>query len=380
VGTIIERKRAKGVRYTAQIRIKRDGRVVHSEAETFNKRDAARSWIEKREKVLARPGALEDAIRSPKGDTRTLGDAIDKYIETSVKAIGKTKAQVLRGIKNYDIADMSCGAIGSEAIVAFANELLKEVLPNGRTRTPQTVGNWISHLSAVFAIARPAWKFPLDYQAMQDAQAVMKRLGMISKSKERDRRPTLGELDLLMDHFTRRSIRRPTSSPMARIIAYAIYSTRRQDEICRQTWADLDAEGLRIWVRDMKNPGDKVGNDILCELTPEALRIIEVMPKISDRIFPYTADAISAAFTRACQLLDIEDLHFHDLRHEGISRLFEMGRTPPQAASVSGHRGWSSLQRYTHLRQTGDRFADWKWLPMVTEPIECSSFEPLSQV
>jgi hypothetical protein len=41
-------------------------------------------------------------------------------------------------------------------------------------------------------------------------------------------------------------------------------------------------------------------------------------------------------------------LHFHDLRHEGISRLFEMGRTIPQAASVSGHRSWASLQRYSH--------------------------------
>jgi integrase len=59
-------------------------------------------------------------------------------------------------------------------------------------------------------------------------------------------------------------------------------------------------------------------------------------------------------------------LHFHDLRHEGISRLFEIGRTIPQAASVSGHRSWSSLQRYTHIRQTGDKYAGWKWMPTVT--------------
>jgi integrase len=84
------------------------------------------------------------------------------------------------------------------------------------------------------------------------------------------------------------------------------------------------------------------------------------------RVFPYTTDAVSAAFTRACQLLGIEDLHFHDLRHDGISRLFEMGKTIPQAASVSGHKSWQSLQRYTHLRQTGDKYAGWKWLDVVT--------------
>src|SRR5262249_14571275 len=79
------------------------------------------------------------------------------------------------------------------------------------------------------------------------------------------------------------------------------------------------------------------------------------------RIFPYSTDAISAAFTRACKILGIEDLRFHDLRHEGISRLFEMGRTIPQVAAVSGHRSWTSLKRYTHIRQSKDKYDNWKW-------------------
>jgi hypothetical protein len=48
----------------------------------------------------------------------------------------------------------------------------------------------MSHLSSIFAIARPAWGIPLEQQAMADAQKVMKRLVLNSKSKERDRRPT----------------------------------------------------------------------------------------------------------------------------------------------------------------------------------------------
>lgn len=85
------------------------------------------------------------------------------------------------------------------------------------------------------------------------------------------------------------------------------------------------------------------------------------------RIFPYSEEAISAAFTRACKVLGIENLHFHDLRHEGVSRLFEMGWDIPRAALVSGHRSWAALQRYSHIRQAGDKFRDWKWLPVAIE-------------
>ena len=46
------------------------------------------------------------------------------------------------------------------------------------------------------------------------------------------------------------------------------------------------------------------------------------------------------------------DLHFHDLRHEAISRFFEMGLTTPEVASISGHRDIRMLMRYAHpMRQ-----------------------------
>ncbi|MDF1856927.1 MAG: hypothetical protein P1U48_15990 [Pseudooceanicola sp.] len=37
-------------------------------------------------------------------------------------------------------------------------------------------------------------------------------------------------------------------------------------------------------------------------------------------------------------MLGIEELHFHDLRHEGISRLFEMGWNIPHVVAASGLR------------------------------------------
>jgi len=116
----------------------------------------------------------------------------------------------------------------------------------------------------------------------------------------------------------------------------------------------------------MKNPGEKRGNNVWVDLPDPAVAIIKAMPTKGDLIFPYSTDAIGAAFTRACKILGIADLHFHDLRHDGVSRLFEMGLNIPHVAAVSGHRAWSSLQRYTHLRMVGDKYADWKWMGKVT--------------
>jgi hypothetical protein len=58
-------------------------------------------------------------------------------------------------------------------------------------------------------------------------------------------------------------------------------------------------------------------------------------------------------------------LHFHDLRHAGVSRLFEMNWDIPRISSVSGHRDCNALRRYTHLHGRGDSFAGWGWLAKV---------------
>lgn len=364
MGTIRERVRADGSKaYLAQIIIKRKGADTYREAQTFNRRSEAVAFLKVRESELKSEGGVERAR------TRgiTIAGLIDKYVRESRKDIGRTKAQVLEAVKRYDIGDVQAVDISSRHVVKFAQEL-------SRTVKPQTVGNYLSHLGAVLRLARPVWGIDIDPAVMRDAFVAAKDMGLTAKSEKRERRPTLDELDKLMTFFGERRARGRDIVPMQKIIAYAIYSTRRQEEIVRPTWANLDAAHKRLLIKDMKHPGQKLGNDVWVDLPPEALTIIQAMPKISDRIFPFTADAISAAFTRACYTLGInrddmpddERLHFHDLRHEGVSRLFEMGWDIPHVALVSGHRSWSSLQRYAQIRQSGDKFQDWKWLPVVT--------------
>jgi integrase len=355
MGTITTRHRDDGSpAYRAQIRIKVKGKVIHQETQTFDRKQAASAWMSRRETELREPGALE-RVRSADSDP-PLREAIDLYVRENERAIGRTKSQVLRSIKTYDIADKRCSKITSADIVQFVKAI---------PASPATRQNYLSHLGAIFAIAKPAWGYALDRQAIKDAFIVAKRLGMIRKGRERDRRPTVDELNDLIDHFSLVESRRNGVLPMTRIIPFAVFSARRQEEITLIRWKDYEkAHGdqpARIMVRDMKHPGDKTGNDVWCDLTPEAVAYINSMPKTDERIFPFTTGAISAAFTRACKVLGIEDLHFHDLRHDGVSRLFELGKNIPQAAAVSGHRSWQNLKRYTHLRQTGDKYAEWKW-------------------
>ena len=347
MGTIIGRSRKDGSKaFTAQIVIKKDGVIVHREAQTFDRKPAANAWIVKREAELKRPGGLE------RKEDPTLAAVIDRYIAESKNVVHGTKAQVFKTLKSSDLGEIKCSEITSRTLVSFAQELNKSM-------EPQTCGNYFSHLSNIFTVARPAWDYPLSRQEFDDAVTVLKKLGLIRKGGERDRRPTLEELDRLMEHFGRIRENRPSSIPMQKIVAFALFSTRRQEEITLLRWDDLDED--RILVRDMKHPGDKIGNNVYCELPPEALAIVKSMPRNEERIFPYSTDAISASFTRACKILGIDDLRFHDLRHEGISRLFEMGRTIPQVAAVSGHRSWTSLKRYTHIRQSKDKYENWKW-------------------
>lgn len=361
MATIRARQKADGsVSYTAQIRIKRNGAQVYQESQTFARRKAAEAWARRRESELAEPGAIEREARIGV----TLREMVERYLDEHDKTrpFGKTKEATLRRIAASHLGELRDDRINSQALVDFAQWRMSE---EGGGAQPQTVGNDLAHLGSVLSIARPAWGYEVDANAMADARRVLKRLGHKMRSGERDRRPSLDELHRLMQQFVSVLAFRPSSMAMPKVFAFALFSTRRQEEIVRLRWEDLDEARQRVMVRDMKNPGDKWGNDVWCHLPDEAMAIVQSMPRTYEEIFPYTVDAIQGAWARACEACGIEDLHFHDLRHEGVSRLFEMGWDIPKVASVSGHRNWNSMRRYTHLHGHGDKYAGWEWLPKV---------------
>ncbi|MDP1698756.1 MAG: tyrosine-type recombinase/integrase [Xanthomonadaceae bacterium] len=69
---------------------------------------------------------------------------------------------------------------------------------------------------------------------------------------------------------------------------------------------------------------------ILCNIIARVA--LNLWERSSTEVFPYNSKSIGAAFTRAVRLLGLSDLHFHDLRHEATSRLFETGFDIPEVA------------------------------------------------
>ncbi|WP_328514672.1 site-specific integrase [Ralstonia solanacearum] len=155
---------------------------------------------------------------------------------------------------------------------------------------------------------------------------------------------------------------------MADIIKFAVATAMRASEITSLRWLDINHEHRTIIIRDRKHPQDKIGNNQTVPLLGDAYEIVMRQPRLptptwlahtddddraphmSELVFPYSARSFSSIFPRACRSLGIKDLRFHDLRHEGVSRLFEQGYALHEVALVSGHRDWKMLRRYTQIR------------------------------
>lgn len=362
MGSIYVRKTQSGdTRYTAQIRIRRKQQTVYQESQSFNKRAAAVAWMKKREAELAMPGALDATIN--KSDVN-IAQIIERYLNEyeAIRPLGRTKRMTLTSIGRTALGEISAEDLTSQDIVEYAQRRLKRDLVQ-----PQTIGNDLAHLGAVLSVARPAWGYAINSTAMTDARAVLRKMGLVSSSKERDRRPTISELETILSYYEEMKTRRRQEIDMMRVVGFALFSTRRMDEITRIEWSSMDEEGQRVLIKDMKNPGNKWGNDVWCYVPDEAWSILQSIPKGKDGPFPYNSRSISASFTRACKFLGIEDLRFHDLRHEGVTRLFEMSWGIPRASSVSGHRDWNSLRRYTHLEGVGDKYEGWDWVDRIVK-------------
>lgn len=317
-------------------------------SETFLRREDARVWATEAERAIDR-GEVPRVSRVKR--LKTFADLIDLHVEDMKevgRAPGRSKDATLVMLKR-ELGSLDVSELDRDRLIRFGRRRAAEGA--GPVTVSMDIGAIrlvISHAAAVHGLAGSIE--PVDL-----ARIALKRLGLIGKSNERDRRPTAEEIARLIAHFDanpRQII------PMSRIIKFAVATAMRQEEICRVTWADLNERTKMLTVRDRKDPRAKKGNDqripLLSVSGYDPLVVIEEQRarrgNEDDRIFPYCHRSAGTAFTRACKDLQIEDLHFHDLRHEGTSRLFEAGFTIEQVALVTGHKDWKMLRRYTHLR------------------------------
>src|SRR5450631_4273717 len=316
-------------------------------SETFRRYRDADAWALSVERKI---DLGETPTKRALVDPTTLSHLIDLHIEDMKevnKAPRRSKAFTLEALK-VKLGNVKLKDITRERVIQFGKDRAKDGA--GAVTISMDIGYLklvVSHAAAVHGIA-------VQVEPVDLARIALKRLGLVGKARERDRRPTQDELDRLIEHFES-SLRQLI--PVARIIRFAVATAMRQDEICRILWEDLDPENRTVVVRDRKDPRDKEGNHqkvpLLDNTGFDAWSILHEQKPVagrSDRVFPYSSKSVSAAFTRACQHLKIKDLRFHDLRHEATTRLFEAGFPIEQVALVTGHKDWKMLRRYTHLK------------------------------
>lgn len=211
---------------------------------------------------------------------------------------------------------------------------------------PYTCNMEISKLGTALRYAGVSMKVTIP-DVVVAARPLLKHLNLIGGGGKRERRPAEEELVAIVDW-----LKRHRGQLFADIVEFAVGTAMRRGEIAKLLWADIDENKRLILVRDRKDPRKKIGNDQWVPLLGRAWDILRAQPKVDGdpRIFPIGDSTISKYFTECCRELGIPDLHFHDLRHEGTSRLFEDGFEIQQVALVTGHKDWRHLRRYTNLR------------------------------
>lgn len=335
------RKQSDGsLRYTAAVRLRKGKQIIHREAKTFSHRSAAEKWAKSREVALENPAAL---IQAQQGE-KSLSELIRWYIDAfaTVSKWQRTKQAQLEFLEKHTIGKSNVFALTAATLIDHVRAR------RNAGAGPATVGNDLTWIGVVLRAAKSVEALPLNPAIVEEARTACRELRLVAKSRRRERRPTPDELNKLHEYFGRRDGR--SEIPMQDIFWFAVHSARRQSEICRIEWRDNNEAARTGIVRDAKHPTSKEGNHRTFKYTPEAWEIVKRQPNSAECIFPYDPKSVCAAFTRACHLLGIEDLRFHDLRHEATSRLFERGYQIQEVAQFTLHDSWNELKRYTNLR------------------------------
>ena len=328
-----------GKKWRAQVRMAGARPLSRSFA---TKQDAQR-WAREQEGLIVQGRGSRPVPRE------TVGDVLRAYLQDAPPAASRSRAAVLRMLER-ELGPLRLTKLNPQALIRFARRRARD------GAGPPTVMMDLIYLRT--AVRHGAIQLELDPTPMlatiSASSSHLRHLGLVGSSSERSRRPTDGELARLRAYWEENPTR---FIPMWRIVRFAIATTMRMAEITRIEWETFDPASRTIVVPERKHPIEKRGNSQRVPLLTFAHVCGELVDPVAlmgtrgrGRVFPFDGGSVSANFTRACAALGIEDLCFHDLRHDGVSRLFEAGFDIPRVALVSGHRSWRSLSRYTQIK------------------------------
>ena len=303
----------------------RDGRVraiirrkgQPSQSKSFDRKSDAVKWARKVEANLDAGGFIESkdsvaSILERYRDEVTVHKRGWKWEQTRINCILELPwAQM----KAADCADQ---------LHFWAQRRRKEV-------SDATVHRELNVISAAFTHAMKVWRIKL----MANPVSMVLRP---PNSKARNRRVAARELEALWKHD--RGVEHSIRWFIPIMAEFGIETALRLSEMCHLEWEHVHVDENYIFVEKSKN-----GDSRNVPLSPRAKELLEMLPRSNAWPFPTNEGSVGAIFRQVCKELGIKDLHFHDTRHEAISRLAKLYPIL-QLSQVSGHRSLKSLQVY----------------------------------
>jgi integrase len=309
-----------------QVQVRREG---HSLSKTFHLREDALKWAREQELRIDRGEVSQPIAKVDR--CLTLSGLIQRYereVLPTKRTQGVNERFHLRVILRHSIAGLAVSSLSESSIVTFRDDRLREV-------SGSTVRRELGLLLHALKIARTEWCV-----AVPELRPITKP----PANKARERRLTEEELGALDDALRqcRNKIVRPA-------FLFALATGMRRGEVISLRWPNVDLSARTAFLPITKN-----GQSRSVPLSPKAISVLVEVPREApgeeEFVFPISANSLRLAWDRVKKRAGVKDLHFHDLRHEAISRFFERGLSVPEVSLISGHRDPRMLFRYTHLR------------------------------
>jgi integrase len=308
-------------RWQVQVRIQGSA----PKTRTFIKKEDAQRWAIETEALIQR-GDLQrghEVLRKT-----TLRDLLERYRDnvTIHKRGVANETLLVNMLLRQPFVDKTLTELDPSDFTAYRDRRLKVVKAT-------TISHELTLFSHAYRIARLEWGIPVTNP--------LEGIRRPKADRPRERRLQPGEWDKLLE--AAKSCRNKIIEPLMR---FARESAMRRGEILAIRWENIDEtkQTLRI-------PVTKNGHPRTIPLTTEAIAILKAQ-RDNDlpAPFPLTVESFKLAWKRLVKRAGLDDLHFHDLRHEAVTSFFERGLTMPEVALISGHRDPRMLFRYTHLR------------------------------
>lgn len=258
------------------------------------------------------------------------------------------------------ILEEHLGDIRLDELSPFDLERYKRNRSNGGA-APATVNRGLALIKHLCTLA-------VQWGWMREDQA--RAIAAVKKLKEppgRVRYLTPEEESRLFGAFRKKIFKR-----MRLIVTAALLSGMRQGELLGLRKSCVDLKGRVITLtRTKSNKIRRIPiNDDLAVVLEKAMALSP-----GDFVFtsyqgtPYTGAGLRAIWGRAIERADIEDFHFHDLRHDFATKLRRSGIGLDVIAALLGHSTLAMTQRYAHLGQQAlaDAVAQ---LPPPAPPVE----------